>query len=152
EPATLQVRIAPYDFTLAQDLIERFNRQLGLLTPAQVSAGLVNLLGHLGGTRLRPTGAIYWLADDKLPVWQGAAAAVETSGVGRPNAVYLIRHEMDAGAVRAVRDAIVQDVSSRAARLQEEVLKGELGERALLAREREAQELRDKIKLYENLL
>jgi hypothetical protein len=59
---------------------------------------------------------------------------------------------MDADAVRAVRDAIVAEVTGQAAALHEEVLSGELGTRALEHRRALADSLRDKILLYEDLL
>ena len=50
------------------------------------------------------------------------------------SAVYLLRHRMDADAVRAVRDAVVAEVQGEAARIRDEVQTGDLGGRALETR------------------
>jgi hypothetical protein len=112
----------------------------------------VRIVESLGGTRLRPSGAVYWIPGPKLDEWARAAEAVEQSADGRPSAVYLLRHRLDADAVRAVRDAVVTEVQAEANRIQTEVNSGELGGRALETRKRQAGELRDKVCLYEDIL
>jgi hypothetical protein len=131
---------------------EAYERQRGLLRAARVSGALVAILEALGGTRLRPGGSVYWLPPHRLDEWQQAARAVEASGVGRASAVYVLRHRMDADAVRAVRDAVVAEVQAEATRIHDEVMGGELGGRALETRRARAGELREKINLYEHLL
>jgi hypothetical protein len=131
---------------------EAYERQRGLLRAARVSGALVGVLESLGGTRLRPGGSVYWLPPHRLEEWQRTARAVEAAGVGRQNALYLLRHRMDADAVRAVRDAVVAEVQAEATRIHDEVLTGELGGRALDTRRARARELREKINLYEHLL
>ena len=74
------------------------------------------------------------------------------AGVVRPNAIYLIRHPLDADALRAVRDAIAAEVRAESGRILREVTSGELGERALEHRQQQAADLRQKIGLYEELL
>ena len=106
----------------------------------------------LGGTRLRPTGAVYWVPGPKLDDWSSIARAVEAASDGRPSAVYVLRHRMDADAVRAVRDAIVAEVQGEAGRILDEVNAGDLGGKALEARRKQAKDLSDKVALYEHLL
>src|SRR5581483_676890 len=151
DPATARIAFTPLDGR-AQAVVDAYNRHLGLLPPAQVSAALVAALDALGGTRLRPSGAIYWLPEYRLDEWQGVARAVEAAGVGRPHAVYVLRHQLDADAVRAVRDAVVAEVAAEAERIDREVSTGGLGERALAGRRDQAEELRRKIRQYEDLL
>jgi hypothetical protein len=129
-----------------------YERQRGLLRAARVSGALVAILEALGGTRLRPGGSVYWLPPHRLDDWQQAAQAVEASGEGRANAVYLLRHRMDADAVRAVRDAVVAEVQAEATRIHDAVMTGELGGRGLQTRRARASQLREKINLYEHLL
>jgi hypothetical protein len=59
---------------------------------------------------------------------------------------------MDAEAVRAVTDAIITEIQIEAGRIHEEVMTGELGERALEHRREQAAGLRQKVVLYEELL
>jgi hypothetical protein len=66
--------------------------------------------------------------------------------------VYVLRHRMDADAVRAVRDAVVAEVQAEATRIHDEVMTGELGGRGLQTRRARAGQLREKISLYEHLL
>ena len=47
--------------------------------------------------------------------------AVERAADGRPCAVYVLRHRLDADAVRAVRDAVVAEVQAEAVRIRDEV-------------------------------
>jgi hypothetical protein len=136
----------------AQKIVESYNEHLGLLRSAQVSSALVALLDDLGGTRLRPTGGVYWLPEAKVETWAEIGQVIEGAGHGVVNALYLIRHDLDADAVRAVRDAIVAEVSAEAARISQEVNDGGLGERALEHRKEQALGLRSKIELYEELL
>lgn len=152
-PDTMQITLKPYSHQRAAELAEGFNKYLGLLRCSQVSLALVTILDSLGGIRLRPTGALYSIPAQHIPQWQEACAAVEASGAnGKPNCVYLLRYPMDADAMRAVKDAVTEQVSDAATKLQAEVVSGELGERALHAREKLAVELRDKIALYEGIL
>jgi hypothetical protein len=148
----LQISLAPYNHAQAQELARRFNEQLGLLRPSQVTASLVAVLDSLGATRLRPGGAIYWLPAHRLDDWRAVCDVVEAAGKDKPNNLYVLQNVYDDEAVRAVRDAITSEVMAAAARLNAEIRSGELQERALENRRREAEELRRKISLYEGLL
>jgi hypothetical protein len=148
----MRITLLPYDAAPAAELVRRFNEHLGLIRAAQVSASLVAILDALGGTRLRPGGSVYWLPGHRLDEWQAVARVYETAGRGRPNNLYVMRSLMDQEAVRAVRDAITEEVRSEAERLSREIQSGELGERALEHRRAEAEHLRRKIRLYEELL
>ncbi len=131
---------------------EAFRAQLGRISGNQLSAALVKVIDFLGGTRLRPSGAVYWLPGHRLDPWASVADAVERAAEGRPSAVYVLRHRLDADSIRAIRDAVVAEVRAEAIRIRDEVLAGDLGGRALETRKRHAAELRDKVLLYEDLL
>src|SRR5262245_15980903 len=81
-----------------------YRAQLGRVPAAQVSTALVKAVEGLGGIRLRPGGAVYWVPGPRLDSFADAAHAVERAADGRPSAVYLLRHRLDRDAVRAVRD------------------------------------------------
>ena len=129
-----------------------FRRHSGRIPGMQLSACLVKIVEFLGGTRLRPTGAVYWIPGPKLDEWALAAQAVEAASDGKPSAVYLLRHRLDGDAVRAIRDAVVAEVQAASVRIAEEVTTGDLRSRALETRRQQARELRDKVLLYEDLL
>ena len=129
-----------------------FRRHLGRIPGVQLSACLVKIVEFLGGTRLRPTGAVYWIPGPKLDEWALAVRAVEAASDGKPSAVYLLRHRLDADAVRAIRDAVVTEVQAATTRISDDVKAGDLGSRALETRKQQACELRDKVLVYEDLL
>jgi hypothetical protein len=131
---------------------EAFRAQLGRISGNQLSTALVKVIDALGGTRLRPSGAVYWVPGPRLDRWAEVAHAVELASEGRPSAVYVLRHRLGADAVRAVRDAVVAEVQVEAIRIRDEVLAGDLGGRALETRKRNAADLREKVLLYEDLL
>ena len=131
---------------------EAYRRQLGRVPAGQLSAALVRVVEALGGTRLRPGGAVYWVPGPRLDEWAAAGRAAEQAAEGRPSAVYVLRHRLDADAVRAVRDAVVTEVQAEAHRICDEVAGGDLGGRALETRKKQAADLRQKVLLYEDLL
>jgi hypothetical protein len=131
---------------------ESYRRQLGRIPAAQLSTALVKVVEAVGGIRLRPNGAVYWLPGPRLDEFAAAAGAVERAAENRPSSVYVLRHRLDRHAVRAVRDAVVHEVRAEADRICQEVAAGDLGTRALEARQKHAGELRQKVVLYEDLL
>jgi len=147
-----KIALAPFDAEVGSQVASRFNDFRGLVRCAQVTAAMTAILRELRGTSLRPRGSIYWMPEKSMGEWQQVIDAVQKAGVGGENRCYLIRHAMDADAVRAVRDAIVAEVTTESARLKADVESGELGERALRTREAEARDLRDRVVLYEELL
>jgi hypothetical protein len=52
-------------------LKQAFNEHKALLTGAAIGQMLVEVLAHLGGTALRPSGGVYWIPEDAVPAWQG---------------------------------------------------------------------------------
>jgi hypothetical protein len=148
----VKVSVTPYDYQVTQIILEQFNKHLGLLRPAQVTDALVKYIESLGGTKLRPGGGLYWLADQHLYSWLEVVSAVERAGLSKMHSVYLLRTVMDADAVRAVQDAVTQEIMTEAESLHKEVLGGELGERALEHRRQAAMRLREKTREYEEIL
>lgn len=129
-----------------------YQSQLGRATACQVSSALVRIIESMGGTRLRPSGAVYWLPGHRIDEWCRIGEAVENAADGALSAVYMLRHRLDHDAVRAVRDAVVAEVQAESVRIKDEILAGELGSRALETRKKQAADLRDKVLLYEDLL
>lgn len=147
-----RISLRPYDADWAEAIQESYRQARGMVSADAVSDALTKHIDTLGGTRLRPMGGIYWLREGALVPWQQVTSAVEQSAARGRSSCYLLRHEMDHDAIRAVRDAIVMEVTASAQDLHDQVVSGTLGERALHHREEEAQALREKIKLYESIL
>jgi hypothetical protein len=131
---------------------ESFYKHLGRLRNTQVTAALVAAVSQLGGTRLRPSGGIYWLAGDRLEAWEQLAAGATDAAEDGQNTIYLLKHDLDASAVTAVKDAIVAEIEYETNRLVTELREGDLGRRAVESRKREAAALRDKVSEYESIL
>jgi hypothetical protein len=143
------------DAATARRIRHAYSGQRGVLQPVQVGTFLGRVLGeYLGGTMLRPkVGGVYWLPEERADKWQAIADAVEAAAAkGGATSVYVLRHAMDEQGVRAVRDAIVHEATTEAARISDEVMAGQLGAKALRTREREALQLIAKVKRYEELL
>jgi hypothetical protein len=131
---------------------ESYRQHADRIPAAQLSACLVKVVESLGGTRLRPTGAVYWVPGPRLDDWMAVARVVEAAADRKPSSVYLLRHHFDVESVRAVRDAVVAEVRGEVKRIRDEVDSGELGPRALETRQAQARDLREKVLLYEDLL
>ena len=135
------------------DLVQgAYQTQLERISAMQVSAVLVRVIDWLAGTRLRPSGAVYWVPGNRLDDFTHIARAIEDSAEGRPSCVYMLRHRLDNDSIRAIRDAVVFEVHSEALRIREDVITGTLGTRALETRQRQAADLRAKVLMYEELL
>jgi hypothetical protein len=148
----LHISFHPYSTELADKITAKFNEHLGYVHAADVSNSLVKILGHLMGLSLRPRGAIYWLADTRLPTWADVASAVEECSVGKGSCVYLFRNIMDMDSCKGIQDALVREIEASATDIDSAVRSGELGKRALNNRVEQAEELRDKIRTFEGIL
>lgn len=146
------LRITPSYLSEADKIRAAFTEQRDLLKPAQVGGMLARVAQFLGGTALREMGGVYWLPDEKLDSWKRVADAAESAAKDGKTSCYLLRHVMDADAVRAVRDAIVMEIGGESERLHAEIMAGTLGGRALESRRHAAEDLRHKISRYESLL
>lgn len=133
------------------DVTRTYHRLKDRVTLNQVTTALIKGLDQLRGTRLRPSGGVYWLPGDKVGDWQAISQAFETAAEGRA-VVYRVEHDLSPEAVVAIRDGLVGEVMSEARRLHEEIMSGELGDRALETRKNEAAALRDKVSEYERIL
>jgi|GEM_PF-3487170 len=114
-----------------------------------IGGALIDIVKDLGGVTLRDSGGIYWLANDKLEQWEKVISAFEAAG---DNQVYMVRTIMDAKTVRAVNDAIVDEVTKRSAELADEIMHGKLGEQAIDNRLQSAKALHARVREYESIL
>jgi hypothetical protein len=133
-------------------VLEAFHKHAGRLTAQQISSALVAVVNQLGGTRLKPSGGVYWLPSDKIAVWEKATEAVTVAADGGKSVAYIVEHELDPGSVLAVGDALVADVTAKTELIITEIQSGNLGTRAIASRKNEAAELRKKVEQYEAML
>ena len=133
-------------------VLEAYRKHVGRLTAQQVSSALVNVVSQLGGTRLRPTGGVYWLAGDRIADWEDASEAVAQAADGGKSVAYVVEHELDSGSVMAVRDALIAEVTAETQRISREIQSGDLGKKAIESRKNEAALLKKKVEDYESIL
>ncbi len=140
-----------WDPPMTDKVMAAYAAMEGKVPAARLSAALVDVVCALGGVRLRPNGGLYFLPAARVGRWREAAEVAERAGGGRSRC-YLMQQEWTPDTVRAVRDAVTADVEAEAARLSADILSGELGEKALAARAREAAALRRKVGEFEHVL
>ena len=114
-----------------------------------IGGALIDIVKDLGGVTLRDSGGIYWLPDEKLEKWEQVIGAFEAAG---DNQVYMVRTIMDAKTVRAVNDAIVDEVIKASGALADEIRDGKLGEQAIETRLQRAKSLHARVAGYELIL
>lgn len=143
----ITLRFRPFDERAGQ-ITTIFNKHNGIVTSGQVGSALAAAVRSMRCVVLRPTGGIYWIAEDFIPRMQRIAGAFEAAGA---NKVYFMRTAMDIDAVRAIRDMLTAQVMAQAVKLQEDI-GSQLGSKALENRMRQADELMATITQYEDLL
>jgi hypothetical protein len=134
----------------AYELQEQFEAHKAELTGAQGSGALVKLMAHLGGTCLKDEGGVYWLPGKAIEQWDQVIAAFE--GTGANTKVYRMGVEMDAQTVRAVKDAIVKEITTAAGAIIDEIKANDFRESALERRRQTALALRERVREYEAIL
>jgi hypothetical protein len=130
-------------------LQQQFETAKATLGGNAVGRSLVELMGHLKGTALREAGGVYWIPDEGVTVWERVIDAFQEAG---KNKVYVMRTVMDAQTVRAVNDAIVDEVLKASTALADEIKSGALGEQAIENRLCRAKALHARVAEYEAIL
>lgn len=148
----VRVGIRPFEPELAGLIVGAFNTARGLVGGDAVGELFCKYLNTLNATSLRPSGGVYWLAEEKLYLWEKLAHAVEPTAHKGECSCYLLRNVMDEDAIRCVCDAITAEVRAESQKRYDEVTSGELGARALENRKCEADILAAKVAEYEQIL
>jgi hypothetical protein len=150
----MEARMCPYDMGLSSKITEELRKHEDLVTSVQVSDTLTSILRDLRSVRLRPNGGLYWLSKEKLGTWQNVAEVVESAGYPQKNKVYYLRNVIDSDGVRAICDALCEEVAGETQRLDKEINSVDmaLGTSALESRKKMCTEMRRKIRQYEQIL
>lgn len=127
---------------------ETFASLRGSVPPGKMGQSLTALVYHLGGIALRQSGGVYWLPSTSMSGWRSMARALSRASGGN-SVIYVIKHKMDEASMRAVRDAVVEDVGGEVERIHKEVMNGELGKKALELRTARAKVLCMQVENYE---
>jgi len=136
-----------------QQVRELFDKHKGQLTGAAIGKMLVDILASMDGLPLRPSGGVYWIPESQVSQFETVATYVEETGQAESaNRVYLLKTAMDAGTVRAVKDAITAEVMSVATQIVQDVQENLVTEDAINRRVMMAGELRQRVSRYESIL
>lgn len=131
------------------------------LTANAVSAALTDIIERVcDGVALRSTGGVYWVRDVHLDRWQQIARIFEDGSARKdkdgkdvdPTAIYVLRVVADEQMVRAVGDALSEEVCGFLDQIEYDIQRissGEMGEEAMKNRIRRMAEMEGKIKRYE---
>jgi hypothetical protein len=134
-------------------LREHFWKHRSQVTSAAIGQLLVAVLNRMGGVCLRPSGGVYWIPGEHVRELEQIASVVEECAAeGETNAIYTITHEFNERSVRAVKDAIVAEVTAAALELEEEIRVNKMGTEALIRRQLQAASLHARAGKYEALL
>lgn len=151
-PEHNQLMMSPLDRGKGMEVTEKYGEFCTYVTQHAVTRSLVAVIGKLQGIPLRPTGGVYWLPADAIPLWEQVGQVVEKAPAYGGANIYQIKHAFDEQAVRAVRDALVEDATAQAARIEKEIMDETLGAKALENRRAEANDIITKLTYYERML
>lgn len=136
------------DPTEQDRIAQAYTHQLDLVPVASITACLTGIVRHLGGIALRQTGGIYWIPARSTDVWAQVMAVVQAAGA---NTLYAITTQVDAESVRAVCDAINNEMAAEVAQMQSELADG-LSARAGKRRAEQLSSMTDRLRDYEQSL
>lgn len=131
------------------DLQAKYDLAKATLGGNAIGRSLVDIVASLKGTALREAGGVYWLPEESVAIWEKIVAAFQEAGQSK---VYVCRTVLDAETVRAVSDAIVDEVLKASGSLADEIRSGQLGEQALETRKQRAKALHTRVSEYEQIL
>lgn len=132
------------------EIRERYDEFKDVLRPEQVTSTLVKIIDRWRGTRLRDKGSVYFLPAEHLQDFKDLEGVVEKAGEG--NYLYGVRVALDDDTLKAVKDAVTNEMGAAAAGIEARVNGGTLGVKALNTQVENAKELKAKIGAYEKLL
>ncbi len=135
------------DTAWLQQLFDHFKT---LVSPSGMAKALVEILTGLGAVTIR--GGMYWLRWEQFPAWAPIARGIESIGVNSSeNVIHLSETRRDAGALRCIHDALIEEISGTASTIHDEVQNG-LGAEAAETRVGRAAELLKRAQSYADLL
>lgn len=112
----------------------------------------VIIVERLAGISLRPSGGFYWIPAQSLDLYADLIKLIEKAADGKCK-IYLPEFNLsDPGAVEAVRDAIIDDITRRKEIIEEQAKREGVRQKALENRKQDAKSLHDRVREYEGFL
>lgn len=131
-----------------EKVTEAFERYTTELTSQDVSTWLAKLMDRLDAVSLRDTGGVYFVPRFAMVQWQRAIGAIQEAS---KHAMLFIPAMRSEDAVRAVFDAVGEEVRREAEVIRAAVGTGTLGPRALRTRIATTEAAEQKLAQYEGL-
>lgn len=140
--------------TLRNTITEKIEWTKTIIPANNLGNILSDICKDLNGVNLRPGGAVYWIPEASVDVWKKVEQAVQGACVEATASasVYVLKPPMDENAMKAIQDALINDVTVEANDIKRHVLSGELGVKAIDGKRAQAEHLRSKIRSYEEIL
>lgn len=141
--------ITPADHPLAPQIRADYNRCLDICSADDIGCWLVSMMRKVDGVSLRDRGGFYYIPPAKVALWRTIVGAMRLISGHRTFEIPAIATGQ---AVEAILDAIEQEATTEAVKMEEEITSGSLGERALKSRVSRCSAVETKVAAYEALL
>lgn len=136
----------------AHEIANLYAKRLNSVAGHAIGTSLVKIVNKLRGTAIRKTGGIYWLHHRHFDLLNKVRQVIEQSATFGQSIVYLPTLEVDAESIRVVKDAIQREILQESQAILNEMLKGDVGERAMKTRLAYLEELQAKVAEYESIV
>lgn len=149
EPSAITFLPSP-DSKIVDAVSEEFNAAKHTFSVSAVGGALVKIVeDHLHGVTLKPKGHIYWIDKAYLPIWRFLATAIEACVVKDAESnIYAMPVIAGEEMVRAVGDALTNEINSEVARMEADVTSTEMTERVTERHVKKASALQKKVANY----
>lgn len=137
------------DEEIAEVVILRYRRELGMLAHSDIASWLVRRVHTMRGIALRQSGGMYFVPVQAMEEWRKWVAVLRKVGAG---VVYEAPVLRATEAVEAILDSVLRDAEDEAKALDEVLDTESLGKRALEGRAQKAKAMDAKLAFYEELL
>lgn len=144
-----RIVVEPATHPLRTELRAAYNKHLTQLANGDVGPWLTKLVTRVDGVPLRDTGGVYFIPATRVEEWSKMVGAIAAASGHAILGVPALKGD---DAVRAILDAVSTEASEAAREMEQELLGGQLGERALETRVQRAEALDAKVGRYEELL
>ena len=132
------------------ELQQEYNTNRATISGSAMSQMLVETVQLLNGTCTRSVGGNYYLPSGSSNDWEELVQAIDSTGT---TAIEVTRiTEPTPSNLRAIFAGITHEMASKSESLLDKISRGELGKRALEHRETTLNQMRKKMREYENIL
>lgn len=145
----LKAEVSPQTPQLAEKLRSAYDRFRHELTLNDVSGWMSKLIRTTQAVALRDTGGVYFVPRTHVETYRKIAGVIHIASAHRLFEVPALRSNE---AVEAILDAVAREAESEIEAMETELDTENLGGRALHTRQRRCESMREKVRLYEELL